>query len=350
MSNFFAIYKGEFKKMFNRKKIIIFASLLLILSIIGTIIFEQNLKFQQREIRPSDIPSESYGKMNDDITIDMEIAAYKISLQELETKYAKGEIKNFEYRELKKNINASIIKLEYIKNNDINPDIAEFGQVSINKSAGDYILFIYQMLLGIIVIFVIVLSAGTITNELKEGTIKLLLIRPVDRNKLLSIKLFTIISIGFLLMLAVLILTLIYGLIRFGVNNVPVLFMFNASKIFIGNKAGQVALTMFISFILMVGYIEMTAFLATLSKNNALSMSISIAVYLGISSLLIRLLRLIGLNLHQWIFSTHVNWMVHFMPENMTSYSFYFTLIMYTVYVGLFSFFNHLIFSKRDVN
>jgi ABC-2 type transport system permease protein len=218
-----------------------------------------------------------------------------------------------------------------------------------NKTAADYILFMLNLLFNAIVIYVVVLASGTITNELKEGTIKLLLLRPIDRNKLLSIKLFSIMMVGLILMLIILVLSLVYGLLRFGASNLPVIFIFNAKNVFIGSQVGQVALIFITEFIMVFGFVEMAAFFATLTKNKSFAMAVTIAIMLGITSMLISLLEMIGWNVSQWLFSKNANFSAHF-STSAPDYSFYFTVVLFTIYVFIFSFFNHLIFSKRDIN
>ncbi len=75
-----------------------------------------------------------------------------------------------------------------------------------------------QMLLSLVTLFTIIVAAGIIANEFKWGTIKLLLIRPISRTKILLSKYISVLLFAFLTLLTVLVFSWIVGAILFGVN------------------------------------------------------------------------------------------------------------------------------------
>lgn len=75
-----------------------------------------------------------------------------------------------------------------------------------------------QMLLSLVTLFTIIVAAGIIANEFKWGTIKLLLIRPISRTKILLSKYVSTLLFALFSLLAVLLFSWIVGAIFFGVN------------------------------------------------------------------------------------------------------------------------------------
>ena len=84
---------------------------------------------------------------------------------------------------------------EYQIENDIAPVVAKNAWSFMSEGMGA---------IGIIAVFVIIVAAGMVSSEFSWGTIKLLLIRPISRSKILLSKYLT------LLLFAGLLLTLLY--------------------------------------------------------------------------------------------------------------------------------------------
>lgn len=112
---------------------------------------------------------------------------------------------------------------ESIKNKEISKYIIE-NDVDVNKS--DDLRGILRDLFeqyGLFIIVMIVMVAGTIVSEeFNKGTIKLLLIKPYTRNKLLLSKLITIFIMIVFSIFAVIIMELIVGGIIFGFDSLSV--------------------------------------------------------------------------------------------------------------------------------
>lgn len=75
-----------------------------------------------------------------------------------------------------------------------------------------------KMLLSLVTLFTIIVAAGIIANEFKWGTIKLLLIRPISRTKILLSKYVSVLLFAFLTLTFVLLFSFIVGMIFFGIN------------------------------------------------------------------------------------------------------------------------------------
>ncbi|MCH4825362.1 ABC transporter permease [Planococcus halocryophilus] len=75
-----------------------------------------------------------------------------------------------------------------------------------------------SFLSSLISLFTIVVAAGIISNEFKWGTIKLLLIRPISRTKILFSKYVSVLIFALTLLLFLLVTSWIVGAILFGLN------------------------------------------------------------------------------------------------------------------------------------
>ncbi|MGY0693655.1 ABC transporter permease [Virgibacillus sp. FSP13] len=103
---------------------------------------------------------------------------------------------------------SEIAKNNYYLEHDIQPSKYDAWQFVMEN----------QMLLSLVTLFTIIVAAGIIANEFKWGTIKLLLIRPISRTKILLSKYISVLLFALLTLLTVLVFSWIVGAILFGVN------------------------------------------------------------------------------------------------------------------------------------
>ncbi|MFZ3580332.1 ABC transporter permease [Virgibacillus sp. DJP39] len=76
-----------------------------------------------------------------------------------------------------------------------------------------------QFLLSLVTLFTIIVAAGIIANEFKWGTIKLLLIRPISRSKILLSKYVSVLLFALWTLIFTLVFSFIVGAIFFGINS-----------------------------------------------------------------------------------------------------------------------------------
>lgn len=132
------------------------------------------------------------------------------------------------------------------------------------------------------IIVIIVVGAGIVSNEYSKGTVRLLLIRPISRFKILLAKLLSLIFIGTVLVtLSITILTISSGA-AFGFDsfNIPIVSYYNGEAItipFFKYMTTGIAISS-------VGVLFITAVvfsISTLAKNTALAVAVSIILYIG---------------------------------------------------------------------
>lgn len=87
--------------------------------------------------------------------------------------------------------------------------------------------FVYDnsLLASLISLFTIIVAAGIVSNEFKWGTIKLLLIRPISRAKILLSKYVSVLIFAFTMLVVLLIFSWLVGAVLFGVNGLAPTFV-----------------------------------------------------------------------------------------------------------------------------
>ncbi|GAA0597460.1 ABC transporter permease [Virgibacillus siamensis] len=75
-----------------------------------------------------------------------------------------------------------------------------------------------ELLLSLVSLFTIIIAAGIIADEFRWGTIKLLLIRPISRTKILASKYVSVLLFALFTLIFVLVFSWIIGALFFGIN------------------------------------------------------------------------------------------------------------------------------------
>ncbi|MBE5735741.1 MAG: hypothetical protein E7356_00060 [Clostridiales bacterium] len=124
----------------------------------------------------------------------------------------------------------------YLNNNKYSNSFASnfsFAQDStIKTNAYDYMYFTLELCTVVIMVFAMMLVCSLITGETESGTIKLLLVRPYKRSKIITSKLLATIFFVITFMLFTSILTFVGGYFVYGLSSTPVLAVINATTAF----------------------------------------------------------------------------------------------------------------------
>lgn len=166
----------------------------------------------------------------------------------------------------------------YYLENDIQPTRYGAGQF-VAESAG---------LLSVVSLLTIIIAAGIVAHEFRWGTIKLLLIRPISRMKILLSKYISVLLFAFITLLFVIIISWITGAILFGVEGANAqMLLYNYSDDFTTYNYRVVSL---MSEILkgfgygLVNLIMMTTFafmISSVFRNSSLAIGTAIFLMMG---------------------------------------------------------------------
>lgn len=142
-----------------------------------------------------------FGEVSDGYSQDSWRAELQEENEELTTEMEEQEyMQEFNTGEIEKN--------NYYLDNDIQP---------VGYAAWQFVLD-NSMLLSIVSLLTIIVAAGIVANEFRWGTIKLLLIRPISRSKILLSKYISVLLFALITLLFVVFFSWIIGAIFFGVE------------------------------------------------------------------------------------------------------------------------------------
>lgn len=183
MVNFLKLTQNEVRKMHIQKSTWIMYSILALIILVGAIL---NIT--------GDFIIKDYGENT-----------WREELQEENNKLTK----EMEEEQLFQEYNTSLIeKNNYYLENDIKP---------LGYGAWQYVQE-NLMLVSLISLFTIIVAAGIVANEFRWGTIKLLLIRPISRSKILLSKFVAVLLFAFYALLFLIFFSWIIGAIFFGID------------------------------------------------------------------------------------------------------------------------------------
>ncbi|WP_343346368.1 ABC transporter permease subunit [Terrisporobacter petrolearius] len=247
--------------------------------------FNQDIKILQFRLNNDINYDLNNWKNNAIVTIQKEIQDLRVELMS-EKQYAltatqQGYYLTYDeyvknYREQKEKRIETIKRIWYgLENN-----ISDLNDV---RDARSVVNGTYEIYIILAIVMVIIMGGGIIASEFSKGTIRLLLIRPVSRWKILLSKLFSILLVGFsIVALGTGILYISSGYVfGFDAYKIPLLETVNGSIIHIDFMKFLISKVLLSSSSLL--FISVLVFsISTLAKNTALAVGISMILYLGV--------------------------------------------------------------------
>lgn len=202
--------------------------------------------------------------------------------------------------------------------------------------------------IGFISIFTIIVAAGIVAHEFSTGTIKLLLIRPVSRFKILCSKYVTVLLFSAILLLFTFVLSLVVGGIFFGFDDVGPKLVFDDGQVKEVSQIGYAFFTFMLNSVGLLMLTTMAFMISTAFRNSSLAIGISI------------FLLLMGGNL-SLILGAYFDWAKYILFLNLDLLSYFngnppiegmtlpFSITVLIVYFIAFHAIALLFFTKRDV-
>ena len=315
MNNFLKLVWNEQIKLYAKK------STWIMIALIAAIVLGTGLlaKFMD-----SGIQTEEYG------------ADWQSELQQENAALAK-EMEEDEFAQFS---NPFIIqKNEYYLENDIKPLPYDGWEYVLENSA----------LTSLLSLFTIIIAAGIVSNEFKWGTIKLLLIRPISRSKILLSKYVSVLLFALMLLISMLAVSWIVGALLFGLNGMsPMIVQETASgyeqtsvikEILQGYGFGMVTLVMMATFAFMI---------STIFRSSGMAIGLAIFLMMAGNTLVTFVSQY---SWSKYILFANTNLQQYFngsepMIEGM---SLTFSLSMLAIYFAIFMAAAWTAFTKRDI-
>ncbi|WP_409302777.1 ABC transporter permease subunit [Peribacillus sp. SCS-155] len=312
------LIRNELMKIFKRPgTYVMIGMLLMIVGIAGGVI-----KYQESK---QDAKQENWQQ-----TVKAEIKEYNEQLKAVDgaPAYVKQELmKEIELR-------------EYRLENDIPPN-DDYNLWGFVDDASDMIQFAG--------LFTIIIAAGIVSSEFKWGTIKLVLIRPISRGKILLAKYSAVIIVALLFLAIVFVFSALVGVILFGTPEkaVPYLNYFNG-KITEQSMAFHLILFYAMKSVSMVMLATMAFMISAVFRNS--SLAIGLMIFLMFTGTQLTGMLATKFAWAKYILFANIDLVQYFegtpMVEGMTLP---FSIIMLLIYFAVFQFFAYYIFKKRDV-
>ncbi|WP_280770797.1 ABC transporter permease [Salipaludibacillus daqingensis] len=197
-------------------------------------------------------------------------------------------------------------------------------------------------------VFVIVISAGIVATEFSTGTIKLLLIRPVKRSKILISKYIATLIFAIIMLLTIFVSSLIVGSMLFGFDgiNLPYL-VYSGGEVIERNMLVQIITFYGLNSIDMIMMVTFAFMISSVFRSSSLAIGLSLFLMFTGQQLVMVLsdynwakyILFANTNLYQYVAGTPI-------IEGMTLA---FSIIILSVYFFLFILISWFTFNKRDV-
>lgn len=240
----------------------------------------------------------------------------------------------------KDSITSDIQTNEYRLKNDIEP-------IESNSLWG-FVENIATGLITLVALFAIVMGGGIVANEFSGGTIKLLLIRPSKRWKILVSKYIVVMGYTLLMLLVMLVVSFLLGGTLFSFKGAGLPFLTNSNgNITEVNMIAHIVQLVGLECINLVMMVTLAFMISTVFRNSA--MAIGIGVFLLTAGNIITML-LSRYNWSKYILfaNTDLNQYINGQPlvKGMTMT---FSIIVLLVYFIVFNVISYVGFTKRDI-
>lgn len=311
------LVRNELMKIFKRPgTFVMIGILILMVSVMGGII--------------------KYNKNNEDVKVNEN---WKQEYQ-TEIKSSEKDIQKSKNNQEIKILKRDVALKEYRIKHNLSPNEEYSVWSFVNDASG---------MISLTGLFTIIVAAGIVASEFSWGTIKLLLIRPINRGKILASKYVSIILFALLLLIILYTYSSILGVILFGTPEqaVPYLNYFDG-KITEQTMSLHLMISYGLKSIDMVMLATAAFMISAVFRNSSLATGLSIALMFTGSS--ITFLLASKFDWAKYILFANTDLTQYFegtpMVDGMTLT---FSIIMIAIYFVLFQFFAFFVFKKRDV-
>jgi ABC-2 type transport system permease protein len=199
-------------------------------------------------------------------------------------------------------------------------------------------------------LFTIIISAGIVASEFNWGTVKLLLIRPITRWKILLSKYITVLLFAVMMLAILFLFSTALGAILFGFPaRASVYLNYYNGNVTEQNMVFHLLIYYGMNSINMVMLATMAFMISTVFRNSSLAIGLSIALMFTGE----QLTQLVSLKFDwaKYLLFANTNLMQYFeetpMVEGMTLS---FSIVMLLIYFCIFQFLAFYVFKKRDVS
>ncbi len=240
----------------------------------------------------------------------------------------------------KKMMEESIAKDEYRIKHDIAPNQNQTVWTFVETNAFS---------VKVVGLFAIIVAAGIVASEFSWGTIKLLLIRPIARTKILISKYITVLLYGTLMLSILFVLSLLVGLILFGGADQSVHLAYIDGKVVEQNIVGYLINTYLLKTIDVMMMATMAFMISTVFRSSSLAIGISLfLLFMGANVTQLLALKFDWAK-YSLFANTDLTQYTGFTPKVVDGMTMGFSITMLVIYFVIFQLLAFIVFNKRDV-
>ena len=241
---------------------------------------------------------------------------------------------------IKKDTERRIAINEYRIEEDIEPKVKETAWTFVEMNANSVL---------VVGLFAIIVAAGIVASEFSWGTIKLLLIRPISRTKILLSKYLTVILYGISLLLVLFVVSLLLGLILFGGTDQATHLAFVDGKVVEQSIVGYLIKTYLLKTIDVVMMATMAFMISAVFRSSSLAIGISLfLLFVGGNATSLLALKFDWAK-YSLFANTDLTQYTGFTPPLVDSMTMGFSITMLIIYFLIFQLLAFIVFNKRDV-
>ncbi len=198
-------------------------------------------------------------------------------------------------------------------------------------------------------LFTIIISAGIVASEFNWGTVKLLLIRPISRTKILLSKYIAVILWALLLLSILFLFSMAAGAILFGLpDKTPTYLNYYNGSVSEQNMVVHLVIYYAMNSINMIMLATMAFMISSVFRNS--SLAIGISLFLLLTGGQITQLLALKFSWAKYILFANTNLMQYYEGTPMVGgMTLSFSISMLVIYFIIFQFLAFYVFSKRDV-
>lgn len=208
-------------------------------------------------------------------------------------------------------------------------------------------------LIEMVIILTIIIAAEIVSREFNDGTIKLLLIRPHQRSKILLSKYLTIVVFVIAIMGLVLISQLLSNGILYGFSNLfstinsTDLFINNSGKVVSLSNISQIGKMYGLSFFAIMNYGTIAFAISTLLRNSAMSVGSSLLLMILGNSMVEATSKIAWLKYLPFANSDFSLYIYHLVPRPEMTIGF--AIVILLIYIIAFNAISFCSFNRRDI-
>ena len=183
------------------------------------------------------------------------------------------------------NSNSSLIRYTYLfENNKTEDDYAHPLTIGVTSNhetnAYDYAYFILKLFSFIIIVYAVMTACHAIAGEVKEGSMRYLAIRPVNRTKLFFGKLLSILLMSAIMIIFSAIIALCVGGAVYGFESLTILTIFNGTTAITMHPIVMILIYLISMFLELTVYASIAMLLSCLFKSDLFAVTIMLVLYL----------------------------------------------------------------------